>query len=46
MKYWERRMRYGRLLEDKKEEWQNKQEERFNHMKETKKAVGSHHKNC
>jgi len=26
------RMRYGRILEDKREEWQNKEQERLNHI--------------
>jgi hypothetical protein len=26
-KYWERGMTYGRILEDKRDEWQNKQKD-------------------
>lgn len=39
MEYWERRVRYGTLLEHKKGEWQNEEEEKLSHIvmqKETK----------
>jgi len=31
-KYWEGGMRYSRISENKREEWQNKQEERLNYI--------------
>jgi hypothetical protein len=31
-KYWERGMRYSRILDNKREKWQNKEEERLNHV--------------
>jgi hypothetical protein len=33
----EQGMRYGRVLEDKREEWQNKEQKRLNHIMKKKR---------